>query len=216
MKTGLAMKQVMLVALGTSMVAGCGGQESEDIVRVSSALVRWTGWISEETPPNQGVCDLDDAQAATRAACRGSFCDDMRLFCGTLPQGFVSRHQFPVWTGYVSEEQPDGVFCPPNSIVYGIRATGSFSDNVSIRCVPADFPAQGVNCAWSPWFSEEQGDFGQSWDVSTQSYAWAVATGVRCSGSYCDNMSYFICEPKCRTNADCFSACNANGVCVVG
>jgi hypothetical protein len=29
------------------------------------------------------------------------------------------------------------------------------------------------------------------------------------------NMSYYVCEPKCTSNADCFSAC-VHGVCVVG
>ena len=149
----------------------------------------------------------------------------MRLFCGTLPQGFVNipGTANDYWTNYISEETTglgNSVFCYTGygqlTIIDGIRATGSYSDNVAVHCAASTIPSWGMNCAWSPWFSEEQGDFGQSFDVSPQSNAWAVAVGVRCSNSYCDNMSYYICEPKCRSNADCFSACNADGVCVVG
>jgi hypothetical protein len=208
------MKRIVLVVLGTGMVAAaCGGQGLES---TSSALDPvWTAWVSEEQP--QGVqCGLYSSQAATGAACRGSYCDDVKLLCGDLPQGFVKP--IPVvrdyWsTPYVSEEQPGGVLCAQNYIVDGIRFTGSYSDNVSVHCVPATFPSQGVNCTSSPWFSEEQPP--QIFDVNFYSYGGAVVTGVRCAGSYCDSMSFYLCEPKCRTSADCFGTCN-NGVCVVG
>jgi len=209
------MKRIVLVVLGTGMVAACRGQGSEGLESVSSALApTWTDWVSEEQP--QGVeCNIYSSQSVIGAACRGSYCDDMKLLCGDLPAGFVKP--IPVvnvyTTPWVSEEQPGGALCPQNYIADGIRFRGSYSDDVSLYCVPAQFPPQGVNCTSSPWFSEEQPP--QTFDVNFYSYAGAVVTGVKCSGSYCDNYSFYICEPKCTSNADCFGTCN-NGHCVVG
>src|SRR4051812_41561148 len=76
MTMSLSMKQVVLVALGTSMVAACGGQGSEEIEKVSSALGAWTAWVSDGTAP--WACN--PPYAATKAACRGRYCDDMALF----------------------------------------------------------------------------------------------------------------------------------------
>jgi hypothetical protein len=209
---GVSMKNIMLFAVCTFAIAACGPLEEEDgsTATASQAILGWTPWVSEEQPAGTS-CGTDNA-AATYAGCSGSYCDSMRLFCGTLPSGFV-RTGTTSWTGYISEEAPNVASCPAGYIIDGIRATGSYGDNVSVRCVSATFPSQGTLCQWTPWFSEEQGT--QAFDVSSQSYAKAVALSVRCSGSYCDSMSYFVCEPKCTTHADCFSAC-VNGVCTVG
>jgi hypothetical protein len=211
------MKSIMRLAVCTLAIAACGGLDeegSEETATASSALFGWTPWVSEEQPAGTSCGDVP--QAAVRAGCSGSYCDSMRLYCGTLPQGFTRTSTGPnIWSGYISDEQPGqiGLICPWGAMIDGIRATGSYGDNVSIHCVSGTYPPQGLNCVWSPWFSEEQGT--QVFDISPQSYAWAVAIGIKCSGSYCDNMSYYICEPNCRSNADCFGAC-VNGVCTVG
>jgi len=38
------------------------------------------------------------------------------------------------WTGYVSEEQPGGVTCPSGKFVNGIKCSGDYCDNVSVKC----------------------------------------------------------------------------------
>ena len=172
----------------------------------------WIGPVSEESWKQSATCGSPGV-GATQAWCSGSYCDDMYLFCGSVPQGFATNGVDRGWTIYVSEEGGGpAALCPSGAIVDGIRATGSYADNVSVHCTGASFPSQGTNCKWTPWFSEEQG--GQTF--TGPGLRSAVALGVRCSGSYCDNMSYFVCEPKCRTNADCGSDFCVNGVCTIG
>jgi hypothetical protein len=203
------MKNIMLFAVCTFAIAACGPLEEEggSTATASQALLAWTPWVSEEQPAGTS-CGTDNV-VATYAGCRGSYCDDMRLFCGTVPSGFV-RTGTTSWTGYVSA---NWLNCPNGYVIDGIRATGSFSNDISLRCVSAQWPAQGTNCAYAPSLSDEQGTV--AFDVSAQSYTKGVATAIFCGGSHCDNMFYWVCEPKCTTNADCFGAC-VNGVCTVG
>lgn len=218
------MKHVLLLALGAWFGAACGGVDEtglegsgEPTASKSEAIINdWTPWMSEEPPANFATCGGGDASGATGAQCSGSFCDNMRLYCGPLPAGFTRTSTNIWWSpNYVSEEQPGGVGCPNDMVLDGIRATGLHSDNISIRCSPTTFPPQGVNCKWMPFFSEEQGT--QFFDYDPMSVAVAVAVAVKCSGSYCDNLSFFVCEPRCTKNSDCFSACNVTtGRCVVG
>jgi len=217
------MKQTALIALGALFVAACGAADEsgsegsgEPIASDTQALDNWTPWVSEEPSLQFGTCG-DEAAGATRAGCSGRYCDSMRLWCGALPAGFT-RTSTNIWWSYpyVSEEQPAGVSCPVGYVMDGLRATGSYSDNVSIRCSPTTFPPQGVNCKWMPPFSEENG--GTQWfDYDPANYAVGVAVAVKCAGSFCDNMSYYICEPRCTSDADCFSSCNVTtGRCVIG
>jgi hypothetical protein len=173
----------------------------------------WIGPVSEEPSISSATCGSPGV-GATEAYCSGSYCDNMYLFCGTLPRGFSTNGVDHGWTFFVSEENNSPpALCPSGTVVDGIRATGGWSDNVSVHCTGATFPAQGTNCSWSPWFSDEQGL--EVFQESTFSAPSAVATGVKCSGSYCDNMSYFVCEPKCQSQADCGSGyvCGSKGVC---
>jgi hypothetical protein len=156
----------------------------------------------------------NDATVATAAACRGSYCDDMKLWCDALPPGFVWQPQYQSWWTFYTSEEWNPASCDAGAVIDGVKATGSYSDNVSIHCKPVSFPVQGSNCGWSQWFSEEQGQL--NFKLNVGSYLGSVALRLRCSNSYCDNMSFYLCEPKCRSNADCFGICNANGVCTVG
>jgi len=214
------MKQLALLALSAFMVAACGGVDesgseelTDPIASTSEALFNlWTPSVSEETGPNGTTCGTDQV-GATRAMCSGRYCDNMRLFCGALPHSFVKTATGNWWSAFVSEQGGISANCPAGWIADGIRAQGSYAASVGIHCSPVSWPAQGTRCKWMPYFSEEQGS--QVFDVDAMSSTGAVAIGVRCSGDYCDNMSYLVCEPKCRTNADCFGAC-VNGTCTVG
>jgi hypothetical protein len=216
------MKAFALILTAGFLFSACSGADSdssdESLGSAEQAVVNgWIGPVSDEGSNQNKRCS-DDSPApgmgATAAFCAGRYCDDMYLFCGTLPQGFSTNGEDRGWTApYISEESgANGIICPgQDSVVDGIRATGSFSDNISVHCTGATFPSQGVNCGWSPYFSEEQGQ--QNFVRST--LFGAVARGVRCSGRYCDAMSYFICEPKCTSNAHCQSGafCNSAGNC---
>ncbi len=219
------MKHVIVLAVGALLVASCSaadesglGGSDEPIASESEAILNnWTQWVSEEPTLYYGTCGTD-AAGATRAGCSGSYCDNMRLWCGPLPQGFTRIPGNFWWSpNWISEEAPNNsVGCPVGYVMDGLMASGSYSDNVRIRCSPTTFPPQGVNCKWMPYFSEENGGT-QYFDYDVQSLAVGVAVAVQCGGSYCDNMSYYICEPRCTRDADCLSSCNVTtGRCVIG
>jgi hypothetical protein len=72
-------------------------------------------------------------------------------------------------------------------------------------------------CSWQPYFSEETGT--QNFSVSGLKGPF-YATGVRCSGSNCDNMSYYVCGNSClscTSNAQCGAGthCGPNNCCAV-
>ena len=218
------MKHGVTIALAL-LVAGCGGvdggdleEAGEPIASDSEAIINgWTQWVSEEPTAYFGTCG-QDAAGAIGAGCRGSYCDDMRLYCGPLPRGFTRIPGNNIWWSphWISEEFPNNsVGCPVDHVMDGLMASGSYADNIRIRCSPTTFPPT-VNCKWMPYFSEENG--GTQWfDYDVMSLAAGVAVAVQCSGRYCDNMSYYICEPRCTSDADCIGSCNVtSGRCVVG
>jgi hypothetical protein len=217
------MKYFMLTMTGALALGACGaadeGTSAQDENTASEAealLNQWTPYVSEEAPGFQ-TCGTTQNVGVTAARCTGSYCDNMGLYCSALPATFSSFADNVVWTSYVSEEQPAGVMCPAwgvvPRIIDGIAATGSFADNVAVRCRPAQIDLPNSNCGWTPYFSEEQGT--QQFRYNSWSYQPAVALGVRCSGSYCDNLSFYVCEPKCTSNSQCFDVC-VNGVCTIG
>lgn len=171
-----------------------GGEVSaDDAVELGSLEQRlvntWIGPVSEEVGYNAATC----AQAnvgVQQADCTGQYCDNNYLYCAALPAGRTTIGS-GFWTAYISEKNPNnniycqtgGVGTPINGIVDGIRATGQYSDNISLHC--REMNQAPVSCTWTGWFSEENSamNFGAGW----------YATGVKCSGQYCDNLSYYIC-----------------------
>jgi len=197
-------------------VNGCGDVE-EPTESVSSALSNaWTPWFSEESPNTRNCDPYNDESAVMGAGCSGSYCDNMRFYCGRIPAGFTEYNGGIVGTAPISEESPNNVrYCPDGSIVYGATATGSYSDNVAIQCRFMHFPPQGVTCRWTNWLSEEQGT--QMFDADFNRPGGAVATAIMCSGSYCDSISFLACEPRCTSDADCgVYVCGPNHWCIVG
>jgi hypothetical protein len=152
----------------------------------------WTPFVSEEQA--QGTTCGEDGNFVTAAKCRGDNCDDMSLYCSPSPAGLTTTPAN--WTTFISEEAPTkSLTCDSNSsaigdlaissVIDGIRATGSYADNVSVHCANLPSGHQLSACEWTPYFSEEAG---------TQVFpAGKVAAGIRCRGSYCDDLSYFVC-----------------------
>jgi len=141
---------------------------------------------------------------ADAAACVGQFCDDMYLDCASPPAGIVPNQSSPFSaTPLVSEENGSpAAKCPAGSVINGLIGDGSRSDNVSAICIPtavnqATWAPLGVICNWTWWVSEEIGT--TSWAYPGIGRAqffgggFGYATAVRCSGSFCDNMSYYAC-----------------------
>ncbi|MEX1365341.1 MAG: hypothetical protein AB1Z98_19590 [Nannocystaceae bacterium] len=69
-------------------------------------------------------------------------------------------------------------------------------------------PAELTHCSWSGYYSEEDPWF--AYGVGANRFI----TGVRCSGSYCDDKSYYVCSLSPTVNS-CVGSCGgqASGGC---
>jgi hypothetical protein len=168
----------------------------------------WTNWVSEENGGPATYC-YTWSEGASGFGCSGSYCDNVRVYCDTLPFGDRLDPSTDYWTRYFSEEDSgigtgysvgwypwDGdnfKVCEPTwtaGIMSGVKCSGRYCDSISIECtVPLKSNgtrAYLTNCGWTGWYSEEQGSvtFGYN----------RFITGVQCSGSYCDNKSYYVCS----------------------
>ena len=76
-----------------------------------------------------------------------------------------------------SEEQPPAI-CPRGYVVKGIRCSGSYCDNKTLRC--AYYGPSAPRYEWSPWFSEE--------GTAEQTASGAFVAGIACDGGWCDNL----------------------------
>ncbi len=76
-----------------------------------------------------------------------------------------------------SEEDPPSL-CPSGYVVKGIRCSGRYCDNKSLRC--QRYRPKSPDYRWSGWFSEDRPSEERSKDE--------FVTGLACSGRYCDNL----------------------------
>lgn len=150
-----------------------------------ASLAATNGPISEETPP--AACDPGSVVSEVR--CTGSYCDNLQISCVRLGADLAGASR---WTAWVSEEQGGTRACPDNSYIAGFACNGKYCDNLSLYCV--EFPrVLRRSCNWTRSVSEESGgqlSFFQG-DAAGQRFA---ATGVKCTGSYCDNKTFDVCE----------------------
>lgn len=119
------------------------------------------------------------------------------------------------WSSYFSEEtDPNYAWCGTgDEAVSGVRCSGSYCDNVSIRCQPLPFNLEVSFYHWSQPFSEEGSNIGttvshphpnryytdlltQNMHVCNANGEAGVVTGFQCdSGSYCDNIQLECATP---------------------
>lgn len=79
---------------------------------------------------------------------------------------------------------PSGTSSGINGIIDGLGASGSYSDNVRLHCATI-VSGHLANCQWTGSFSEEQG---------SKDFGGKFAVGVQCTGSFCDNLNYHVCN----------------------
>lgn len=224
MKTQYWAWLVTLMACGCASADPSGFDEGGANVHTQTQPlnVGWIGPISEEPPTNSMTCE--PPYAAISALCYGKYCDNNYLFCWPWvqqEQGLLFNQSGGTWSPYISEEAPNNsVVCgsPGNitGVLDGMRATGSYSDNISIHCTPFLWrPGFIPGCEWTPYFSEED----TPEKVATYWHSNVFLAGVRCSGKYCDNVSYYqchnVCTP-CDSSAQCGAGFCSNGCCATG
>jgi hypothetical protein len=175
----------------------------------AEAALYWTRWFSEESPA-YAICSGTD-EGVVGFQCSGSYCDNIRFLCETLPFGLVSNFSYS-WTGYFSEES-DGLgeyvsegfyhyydenyrVCyasDTGGVVSGMGCRGDYCDDIQLECMKPAKLVNGVltlasftNCAWSGWYSEEQSAVDFGWN--------RYIVGAECSGDYCDNKRFYVCS----------------------
>jgi hypothetical protein len=141
--------------------------------------------ISEETPP--AVCNSGWFVSGIR--CTGPYCDNIEIFCTKLPGSTVGADHR--WTPWVSEESSSPGWCGPGpNLIAGMACGGRYCDNVSLYCVPL-VNLSSVRC-WTTRSVSEEG--GGNLSFVEGGAAPVVASQMSCSGRYCDNLSFRVCQ----------------------
>ena len=180
METGMLTTSVRGTALAISLTL----MMAASLVEAASL-----GPISEETPP--AVCDPGHFVEEVR--CTGGYCDNIRISCRRLPAAVLGR---AYWTPWVSEEHGGRRDCGNNAFIAGFACRGGYCDNVSLYCVEvSNVPGIG-SCREVGPVSEEHGGrlnffAAMMGDKSGQKF---FARGMRCTGGYCDNKYFTVCE----------------------
>ncbi len=151
---------------------------------ISYSRGAWTGWFSEEDSA-QANCPTNSF--VVRAQCSGRYCDNLRLHC--VPFATNSDYAFvsnapPKESKWFSEEGGGSGSCGSGYAVVGMRCSGRYCDNISLKCRKwgskgdTDFTPYPVK---TKYFSEEGG--GKS------EMTYGPISKVFCSGRYCDKMA---------------------------
>ncbi|PRQ02431.1 hypothetical protein ENSA5_23580 [Enhygromyxa salina] len=141
----------------------------------------WTGYVSEENPPL--ICS--NRYAARGFDCSGSYCDNVSMDCRYLSATIGESSWIPYFSEEGSATADEGHCWGSNQWMTGVVCSGSYCDNLSLRCTA--FPGTSAgDCHWSSWYSEEQSPFYAPFGYYIK--------GLECDGNYCDNKRYRYCK----------------------
>lgn len=143
----------------------------------------WSIGVSEETNP--AYCAKQFMMGGVYFS--GSYSDNAYLYCiDQSAQNTATGTRYSSWTSWFSEESPNSRECTGDSWLTGIRCRGNYCDDVQLLCTQF-IGKNGSNCSWTAAYSEESGV-----KLFPSGY---FAKGARCTGSNCDNMSFYVCQP---------------------
>lgn len=197
---GMVRSRAMALLPIAFFAMACGAEvddiaDKESVASAAEPLIV-QGWLpsaSEEKGRNYRDCGSDPASGAAVDAvlCTGDYCDNISLHCA-LPVRIGTDTSKSWWTPYVSDENSGSMdaFCIQNDtitgLIDGIRASGRWADNISVRCSPFRNQPARANCRFTGWASEEDG--------VVQFAADERAVGVQCRGAHCDDMRWYVCS----------------------
>lgn len=172
------------------------------LLTLSSGVTRAeeTGWVSEEF--GSAICK--PTQAATQVECRGSYCDQIRLYCNTMPGGLMYDDQAETaWVEYggnwLGEGNQKDAVCLDGYWATGIECMGDFCDNVRLLCTRGT--RSHGDCEWTPdLWSEESGIY--------RGKPGYFLAGVHCEGTHCDNKRYYVCSARAAAASCGNTGCN--------
>jgi hypothetical protein len=146
---------------------GCYGNHCDDVEVTCRELPekvvgtpRWTGWFSEESAFDDGLCGRDEW--VTALDCANAYCDDMRVECSKVSNVFYGSEaaafshgppndQFTPFFGIQGETQwLNGGFA------IGLQCMGPFCDSLSVA---AEAPARAGSFASSSWNPSAAGNW---------------------------------------------------------
>lgn len=182
---------------------------------------QWTPWVSEENGGPSALCP-SWTSAAAGFDCDLTHCDNVRMYCDTLPYGITVNH-YNV-TSFFSEEDNGigsvtsvGWYRYDNSfshvcyyagsagILTGISCSGLWCDNISLECaIPytnfegATEPVELTNCSWTDYYDNADPPLVLPYN--------RFITGVGCYGPYCQSKRFYVCSMQ-NSPDSCSSAC---------
>ena len=99
------------------------------------------------------------------------------------------------WYRYDDDHSHVCNYSGQSGIMTGIHCNDSYCDDIQIECATPRRYENGawqavamVDCSWTGWYSEEQPPLALGTGTNR------FVTGVRCSGSYCDNKQFHVCS----------------------
>lgn len=121
--------------------------------------------------------------------CSGRYCDNKRLRCCPYLDGQADRTARNYSSRWISEETGGGRSnqYSTKDFINGLTCRGSYCDDLYPHATQsAHFRNTGV-CRWTAFFSEEP-------PSKANCAGGSFVAGMKCSGSYCDNLSLQCCE----------------------
>lgn len=139
-----------------------------------------------KTSDEYGAVSCQSGFAVRGIKCEGSRCNNMILTCCPYMSGSDPLASY-FWSVYFSEEhQPNNKYVSSTGFMCGLRATGDYSDNLSLRILTSNNLKHIGACQTLELFSEEQPQGSKCADN-------AFVAGVECWGSSCDNLRLVCC-----------------------
>ncbi|WP_148273497.1 hypothetical protein [Stigmatella aurantiaca] len=150
-----------------------GVDEAASLATTEQAIsTGWTAYTSDERPP----VNCDGSSLVSAAQCSGDYCDNMRLYC--QPTTGVRGDSY--WTtSYVYAG------CRAGYWITGLSCNDSYCTTLAVQCT-AMINISPKNCYSSGVFSDEDGPL--------YFPAGYYPTYVNCAGSYCDRVSFKLCQ----------------------
>jgi hypothetical protein len=182
------------------------------------AALYWTPWVSEENGGPPTYCRAWN-EAAVGFGCSGSYCDNIRILCETLPFNATLDSRSVYWTDFFSEEtsgEATDISHPSNHLVWypngngenykvchwnrpnpgllaGIKCKGRYCDDISLECIQPIKWKNGIS------YPVQVNNCNWSWWYSEEQGSVDFGynryiTGVRCRGRYCDDKQFYVCS----------------------
>jgi len=185
----------------------------------AQAALYWTSYVSEEGGSPLRYCNAWN-EAAVGFGCSGSYCDNVRLLCETMPFGTTLDSSTDKLTPWFSEEHDEFVtvvfdggywynefdenyqICQYTDVAHGgwaglvsgVRCRGSNCDDLSLECTqPVKYSGSNVVKVSTTNCQWTQGTYSEeqgSVDFGFNRYI----VGAKCFGSHCDNKQFLLCS----------------------